>query len=351
MTSVADRRIEWQKQGLMALFLSVCLWLAGCQQPDRLHTLSGATMGTTWSVKMVGLPEGSTLPQVQHDLQQLLESINYQMSTYRSDSEISAFNQAPARSWVPISPDFVKVLDQALTLAALTDGAFDPTVGPLVNVWGFGPDAMTLTVPDADRLQAARARVGYQRLQLDVQGGRLFQPGDAYLDLSSVAKGYAVDKLADYLVMRGVSRFLVEIGGELRASGVRPDGQPWRVAVERPLPGVREVETVIEMKDMAMATSGDYRNFFEAEGQRFSHIIDPRSGRPVAHSLASVTVLSRRCSTADAWATALTVLGSEAGMRIAEQQGLAVLFLDRTEQGVEEHRSGAFLDVLAGGAL
>ena len=351
MTSVAETlRIRFAKQGLLALFLSVGL-LSGCEQPDRMHVLSGGTMGTTWSVKLVGLPQGSTLPEVRTDLDQLLESINYQMSTYREDSEISAYNRAEQGAWVAISPDFVRVLDEALMLSALTDGAYDPTVGPLVNAWGFGVDATTRSVPDAEVLARARSRVGFKRLKLDVQAGRLYQPGETYLDLSSVAKGYAVDKLADYLLMRGVENFLVEVGGELRASGVKPGGQAWRIAVEQPLPGVREVETVIEARDLAMATSGDYRNFFEAEGRTWSHIIDPRAGEPVGHTTGSVTVLARRCSTADAWATALTVLGRTEGMRIAEQQGLAVLFLERTENGIEEHRSSAFLDILAGGAL
>ena len=348
MTLVADLVALFKKQGLLALFLSVWM-VAGCQREAQIHTLAGATMGTTWSVKLVGLPRGSDLPAVQRDIQELLESINYQMSTYREDSEISRFNAAEPGTWVDISPDFVRVVDEAMVLAALTEGAYDPTIGPLVNLWGFGAAPMTLTLPDQQALDNVREHIGYQRLQLDLAQGRLFQAGGTYLDLSSVAKGYAVDKLADYLLVRGVENFLVEVGGELRALGQKPGGQSWRVAIERPVAGVREAETVIEVEGMAMATSGDYRNFFEADGRRLSHLIDPRTARPVEHQTGSVTVLSERCSTADAWATALSVLGSEAGMRIAEQQGLAVLFLDRTGDGIEERYSSSFQAILAGG--
>lgn len=341
MISVADHRLWQQGQGLWALFLSVLL-LAGCSQDQRIHTLSGQTMGTGWSVKVVGMPAGLTLPALQQDIQLLLASINRQMSTYDPDSEISRFNAGAAGSWHALSPDFQAVLSQALMLARQTGGAFDPTVGPLVNVWGFGPSPMSLTVPGQAVLDAARARVGYQQLQRDDSEAQLLQRGGVYLDLSAIAKGHAVDRVADFLALRGFHSYLVEIGGELRAAGKKPGGEPWRIAVEQPVPGLRDVATVVSLSDMALATSGDYRNFYEVDGQRFAHIIDPRTGMPVSHGVASVTVVHARCGMADGLATALTVLGEQEGLAFAETLGLAVLFLVRDGDRFREVSSSAY---------
>ncbi len=332
------------KQGLRALFtLCLMLLLLACQQQDRVHSLGGATMGTSWNVKLVGLPVGMTPAQLQQELQQLLDSVNQQMSTYQPDSDISRFNQAEPGSWQTLAADFFTVLDYALRLAADTDGAYDPTVGPLVNLWGFGPDKTSLQAPAAADIEAARSRVGWRKVVLDGATQRAQQPGGVYVDLSSVAKGYAVDKLADYLSARGINRYLVEIGGELRAQGRKPDGSGWKVAVEKPVPGLREIERVLELDSGAVATSGDYRNFFQWEGETYAHIIDPRTGMPVDHLTASVTVLAPRCAEADALATALTVLGPEQGMAFAEARQLAVLFIVRTDSGFNEHASSAFV--------
>ncbi|MBQ0753418.1 MAG: FAD:protein FMN transferase [Gammaproteobacteria bacterium] len=348
------------QQGLRALFaladgarvfsllfvLMLSLVLSGCERAPAVHHLGGATMGTTWSVKVVGLPAGSGLADVQQDLQLILESINHQMSTYQADSEISQFNQSEAGTSVALSPDFAQVLQYALRLAQETSGAYDPTVGPLVNLWGFGPDKTLLKRPSADTVAQAQQRTGWQRIRLEtgVDGAAsvVFQPGGAYLDLSSVAKGYAVDKLASYLNARQLNDYLVEIGGELRASGHKPDGTAWRVAVERPIPGVREVEKVLSLNNLSVATSGDYRNFFEEAGETYAHIIDPRTGYPVSHLTASVTVLAPTCAEADALATALTVLGPEDGLAFAQQRQLAVLFIVRTTEGFAERASPAF---------
>lgn len=336
------------RQGLRALFALVLLCLlASCARQQSVHTLAGATMGTGWQVKLVGLPAGMTPPQLQGELQQLLDNINRQMSTYQADSDISRFNAAAPGTWQTLPADFFRVLAYALQLSDQTGGAYDPTVGPLVNLWGFGPDKRGLEAPSDEALASARTRVGWQKLVLEEQTLRAQQPGGVYVDLSSVAKGYAVDKLADYLLTRGIESFLVEIGGELRASGRKPDGQGWRVAVEKPVPGLREIERVLELQDIAVATSGDYRNFFEVDGNVYAHIIDPRSGWPVDHLTASVTVLAPTCTQADALATALTVLGPEQGMAFAETRQLAVLFIVRTDKGFEPRASGAFEALLA----
>jgi len=336
------------KQGLRALFVLcfslLCMGLLNACQPapQQIHLLNGATMGTTWSVKVVNLPAGVTLPQLRTDIELLLQSINRQMSTYQPDSDISRFNQAPAGTWQVLPQDFWRVASYSLELARDSNGAFDPTVGPLVNVWGFGPEPKREHLPEAELLAAAQARVGWQKTPLRQEDQALYQPGNVYFDLSAVAKGYAVDKVADLLLGRGVKNLLVEIGGELRGHGAKPNGQPWQVAVEKPIPGIREVAHVIALQNMAIATSGDYRNYIQENEQRFSHIIDPRSGYPAEHQVVSVTVLHERCADADALATALTVMGAEEGLPWAEQRQLAVLFMVQADSGVEEQMTTAF---------
>ena len=343
MTSVVDPRHSVTRQGLRALFaLMMLVLLASCDRQPSMHSLSGKTMGTSWHIKLVGLPAGMTPPQLQQELQVILDTVNGQMSTYQPDSDISRFNQADAESWQTLPVDFYRVLDYALRLAGDTGGAYDPTVGPLVNLWGFGPDKSGVQAPTEAEIAEARGRVGWQKVKLDAATQRAFQSGGVYVDLSSVAKGYAVDKLADYLQGQGIENFLVEIGGELRASGEKPGGNAWKVAVEKPVPGEREIERILALSDIAVATSGDYRNFFEWDGQTYAHIIDPRTGMPVDHLTASVTVLADSCTEADALATALTVLGPEQGMTFADARQLAVLFMVRTDDGFIEQPSAAF---------
>jgi len=349
----ADGTAHRSKQGLRALFaVYMMLMLAACEQPQRMHLISGATMGTTWSVKVVDLPPGVTLVLLRQDIELLLESINRQMSTYRPDSDISRFNSADTETWQVVPPDFWRVATYSLMLASDTDGAFDPTVGPLVNAWGFGPESSTEGGPDAAALKAAQARVGWQRVLRNEADQALFQPGDVYLDLSATAKGYAVDKVMELLLGRGVKNALVEIGGDLRGHGVRPDGQPWRIAVEKPLPGVREIAHVLNVGDVAVATSGDYRNYIPesdvaAGGKRRSHLIDPRRGEPVEHGIVSVTVIHERCLEADGLATALSVLDPDEGMAYADKRKLAVLLMVQTAAGLEQRMTPQFQQYLA----
>jgi FAD:protein FMN transferase len=336
------------QQGLRALFaVCVLLLLASCDRPQQIHLISGSTMGTTWSVKVVDLPKGVTLPVLRQDIELLLESINRQMSTYQADSDISRFNQAEAGSWHVLPPDFWRVLRYSLALAEDTGGAFDPTVGPLVNVWGFGPEKGTGSVPDAMLLDAALARVGWQRVGINERDQAIQQPGDVYLDLSATAKGYAVDKIMEFLNGRGVRNALVEIGGDLRGSGAKPDGQPWRIAVEKPLPGVREIALVLNVRDAAVATSGDYRNYVVDGQRRRSHLIDPRSASPIDHGVVSVTVIHPVCLQADGLATALSILDPEEGLAYAERRNLAVLLMVQTDEGLEQRMTPAFRGYLA----
>lgn len=329
---------------LFLLLLGVSL-LSACTDDHqrRLSRLNGDTMGTTWSVTFTGEPQGG-IPELNGAIEAALEQVNDEMSTYRPNSVLSRFNQAPAGTVMELPEDFTQVLKESLKISRDTDGAYDITVGPLVNLWGFGPDPKRSEPPSREQIDTARQRVGWDKLEL--QGRRLTQPGRVYVDLSSIAKGFGVDKVADVLEKHGISNYLVEIGGELRASGHKPYEQPWRVAVERPAAGVREMEKIIALNDMAIATSGDYRNFFEDHGEIYSHTIDPRTGYPVGHKLGSVTVLHSSCMTADGIATALTVLGPEEGLAFAKAQQVAVLFVVRTDQGAKEIMSPAFKALL-----
>lgn len=322
--------------------------VAFASSASEVRRFGGETMGTTWSANVV-LPDGTKDDAIQHGIQAELDTVVAQMSTYDDASDLSRFNRAPAGTWHTLPPEFFAVLRHALSLARDTGGAYDPTVGPLVNLWGFGPGKHRRDPPDAAELAAARARVGWQRIRLDEVTHSAFQPGDVYVDLSSVAKGFGVDQVARFLDRAGVSAYLVEVGGELRAHGRKPDGSPWRVGVERPGAAAGavqqrdEVERVLPLNEKAIATSGDYRHFFEDGGRFFSHHIDPRTGYPVAHRVASVSVVADDCMHADPLGTAMTVLGPEEGLAYATRHRIAVLFILHGDDGrLEERMSPAF---------
>jgi thiamine biosynthesis lipoprotein len=325
------------------------LVLAGCAVPEPIE-LTGETMGTTYHVKLAALPAGVELTQVQHDVDALLGEINDEMSTYLPQSQVSQFNIAPPDKWFAVSPAVVEVVTEALEVSRQTDGALDITVEPLVELWHFGPAGVSDTTgqveflpPDQAAIDAARQRVGWEKLSVRVDPPALKKGVDGLeIDLSSTAKGYGVDRVAGLLADRGVSDYMVEIGGEVRAAGRRPDGKPWQIGIERPDVGSRQAQWVVPLTSAALATSGDYRNYFEYEGHRYSHIIDPSTGRPVEHPAASVSVLADTCMKADAWATAMLVLGPERGYDLAEKRGLAVLFVSRTDGGFATRASTAW---------
>ena len=320
----------------------VVLLAAACSRPPDPITLGGPTMGTSWSVRLASPPDRGDVRELRGEIEAILETINAEMSTYREESLISRFNRANAGERFELPPDFTTVLEDSLVLAEDSDGAFDPTVGPLVNLWGFGPEGHRTEPPPEAGITEARARTGWRQLLYDPAIRVLEQSGGVYLDFSSIAKGHAVDRIAEHLVEQGVSGFVVDIGGDLRTRGTRPDGRPWRIAVERPQSGERAIHSVIEPGDMALATSGSYRNFFRDQDRVFSHTIDPRTGWPVAHDIVSVSVLHARCAMADGLATVLTVLNEEQGMAFARERELAVLWLVNTEDGVQERMTPAF---------
>jgi len=304
----------------------------------HVHEFSGRTMGTTWNVRLVDGPRVDR-KRVLRAIEGALGDVVEQMSTWEPDSDLCRFNRAAAGTWQSLPESFGQVLACALDVAARSDGAFDPTAGALVDAWGFGPPARR-GVPGADALAQARERAGWRRLSIAPGRGVALQPGGLALDLSAIAKGFGVDLVARRLAALGIESHLVEIGGELRGSGVKPDGQPWWVALEEP--GTAATSTLVALHGLAVATSGDYRRWFEHDGTRYSHTIDPRDGLPIRHGLASVTVIHAECMQADAWSTALGVLGLDAGLALADRLDLAARFVQRTGGGFEERTSAAF---------
>jgi thiamine biosynthesis lipoprotein len=307
---------------------------------SRLHAVHGAAMGTDWSARLA-LPPGLD-PDLQSLLQQELDGIVAQMSHWDGGSLLSRYNQAPAGSWHALPPQFFAVMDYALNVFEETGGAYDPAAGALVNLWGFGPvkryDQAGFYAPARDAVDAVLAQRRTRQPLLDRGGRRLYQPGGATLDLSSVAKGYAVDCLARRLEALGLRHYLVEAGGELRGAGVKPDGQPWWVELEGvpDAAGSPAPQSVVALHGLAVATSGDYRRYFHHARRRASHTLDPRTGCPIDNGVASVTVLASTCMAADALSTALTVMGVEAGLPFAGQRGLAARFLVREDGGLRE---------------
>ena len=320
--------------------LCLLVQLAACSQP-QLMELHGSTMGTTYSIKLPRPPQNLDAAQTKAEIDALLGSINKEMSTYDPQSNLSRFNQAPPNQWQAVPNGLMSVLIAALDIHQLSDGAFDPTVGPLVNLWGFGPQG-EVEFPSPQAVQEASRKIGYTRLELDIKGQRIRKrQTDMYVDLSAIAKGFAVDEVAKLLHNKGVLDYMVEIGGELRVAGRNLADSPWRIAVESPTPGQRKVHGILALEAASVATSGDYRNYFEHEGRRYSHSIDPRTGFPVTHNLVSVTVVDPSAMRADALATALLVLGAEKGLALANQQQLAVWFIIEKDGELTDLRSPA----------
>lgn len=306
--------------------------------------LQGLTMGTSYSVKVINA--GAKTGDLKQGVNELLNEINSSMSTYLADSELSRINQNKTTDWIVVSRELMRVLQLANKVSRQSKGAFDVTVGPIVNLWGFGPDKKILEEPDEDRINSLMDRVGYKKLILDDNASRIkkIEP-TLYVDLSGIAKGFAVDKLAEYLEENGVTDYLVEVGGEIRVKGRNKDNKLWRLAIEKPAIDQRAVHQVVELTDQAIATSGDYRNYFESEGRRYSHTINPVSGRPITNRVASVSVITSSAAYSDAMATAFMVLGAENGIELADRLKLKVLFLVKRDEGFEEVRSLAFASI------
>lgn len=297
-------------------------------------------MGTTFSVKIAG-PELSAerAAELRCAVEAELESVDTKMSTYRATSELSRFNAFSGTEPFGISPETFEVFQHARQISAETRGAFDPTVGPLVKLWGFGPGGRAASlvpssIPAPDEIESLRLQLGWDKITLDEAALTVSKLEPALAcDLSAIAKGYAVDRLSDALSQLGAAEHMVEIGGEVRTRGKNEQGSVWRIGIERPQDGASAIERLLPLQDAALATSGDYRNFFEKQGVRYCHTIDPRTGMPVRHQLASVSVVDSLCVRADGYATALMVMGETVGYRFAEENELAAFFLIRDGQG------------------
>ena len=327
----------------LVLALSACFPSNNTGQEEIL--LQGRTMGTTYNIKVVGTNEQVEALNLQQKIDALLKQVNQEMSTYIKSSEISTFNQSTSTESIEVSPGFARVLKESIRLGQLSEGKLDVTVGPLVNLWGFGPEQRPDKVPSEELLAATKKRVGLQHLVLE---GNLLAKKipDLYIDLSTTAKGYGVDVVAELIEKNGITNYLVEIGGELRLKGFKSTGELWAIAIEKPLTNERSVQEVIIPRDNAVATSGDYRIYFEADGVRFSHIIDPATGKPINHKLVSVTVIHPSSMTADGLSTALMVMGMEKGIAFATENNLAALFISKTENGFDEQFTVKFKQYL-----
>ncbi len=336
--------------------LAVSAALSACGGAPETATVTGETMGTTYTVKYLANP-GTPLPdpkQTQAGFDKILQEVNRQMSTYQTDSEISRFNRMKASEGsMTVSADFATVLAEAVRLNRLTGGALDVTVGPLVNLWGFGPDKNISQAPTAAQISAAEKLVGIDKIRLEAKpsetGARLGKQADGvYLDLSAIAKGFGVDKLAQHLDSLGVQNYLVEIGGELRAKGKNQKNEAWSVGIEQPQFAQKQAaQIVVPLNNRSLATSGDYRNFrTDASGKRLSHIIDPQSKQPISHNLASVSVVADNAMTADGLATGLFVMGEEKALSTAEKNRLAVFMIIKTPDGFKTEMSSAFKEIV-----
>jgi len=324
---------------VVLLTISITACFPSNNSAKKENLLQGRTMGTTYNVKVVATPEQVETLKLQEKIDVVLKQVNQEMSTYIPDSEISRFNKSTSTSPIEISTGFSRVLKESIRLGELSQGKLDITVGPLVNLWGFGPEQRPETVPSDDVLTSTRAQIGLSYLHLN---GNLLSKDipNLYVDLSTTAKGYGVDVIAELIEANGITNYLVEIGGEMRLKGFKHTGELWAIAIEKPIldpsGDQRAVHQVIIPKDNAVATSGDYRNYFEANGQRFSHIIDPDTGKPINHNLVSVTVIAPSSMTADGLSTTLMVMGTEQGMAFAIENDIAALFISKTEHGFTE---------------
>lgn len=302
------------------IFLLAFLLAAGCDG-RRGHVITGRTMGTTYSVTVVTGHFGS-IAGLQEKINRRLQEINRSMSPYLEDSEISRFNRfQQTGEEFRISADFLYVMKAAAQIHRLSDGAWDGTVNPLVDLWGFGRAGRADQVPPAEKIAALLGDIGFDKIEIRDTGALVKRQASVTLDLSSIAKGFGVDQVAGVVRAAGFTDFLVEIGGEVVAAGLRPDGRPWRVGINRPKPeaGFDEIYRAVSLKDQALATSGNYRQFFVQDGRRYSHLIDPTTGYPVADRVVSVSILADTCTLADGLATAVMVMGAERGLALIDR--------------------------------
>lgn len=333
------------RRGLLAVAL---LALAGCDnQPAAAKpglVLEGKTMGTFWRVSLAGI-DSARQNELRTRIQAQLDGDDRLLSTYKSDSALSRFNQSRSTEPYPVTEEMSDIVTASLRIGAKTGGAMDVTVGPLVNLWGFGPDKQPIKTPTQAQIDAAKALTGLQHLTVINKAGRQWLQKDLpglYVDLSTVGEGYAADRLARLMEQNGISRYLVSVGGAVVTRGTNQDGKAWRVAIQKPTDRENAVQAVVDLNGHGISTSGSYRNYYELEGKRLSHIIDPVSGAPVQHRLVSATVIAPTALEADGWDTGLMVLGTEKAKQVAQKEGLAVYLITKEDKGFSTWMSPQF---------
>lgn len=326
--------------GWKVFFLVLMGALSACGNGDTLETFGGPTMGSTYSIKYVRHTGLSAPDEVRVQVEQILADVDRQMSTYRSDSDIERFNALPANHCQIMPAPVLELIRVGERLSSLSEGSFDLTVEPLLNLWGFGPQAREEKVPSTEALAEVKQRVGHTHLRID--GDQLCKDAAVEVDFNGIAAGYTVDTIAARLEALGIHHYLVEVTGELKASGKKADGSPWRVALEEPRADQQVAQRIVTIDGYGLSTSGDYRNYFEQDGQRFSHTFDARTGAPVSHALASVTVVHPSALMADGLSTLLLILGPERGWDYAEKHDVGAFFVIRADTGFVTRSSHAF---------
>ena len=328
-------------------FLLIAIFASACKQTTetKLVELNGKTQGTTYSIKIVDSKlslDNSSKEKLHKEIDSILVEISNQMSTWQNDSEISEFNLSKTTDWFPVSLDFVNVVETSQRISETSNGALDITVGALVNLWGFGPVKKDEVIPSDNEIEEAKKLCDYKKISFRKNEPAIKKEIDNItIDLSAVAQGFSVDKLNNYLFEKGYKNFLVEIGGGVRTAGKNHLNENWKIGISVP-DGSFDIQKVISLDNAAVSTSGDYRDYFEKDGVRFSHTIDPKTGKPITHSLASVTVVCKNCADADGYSTAIDVLGPDAGYELAVKEKLAVLLIVKTENGFSEKMTPEF---------
>ncbi|BAE74429.1 Thiamine biosynthesis lipoprotein ApbE precursor [Sodalis glossinidius str. 'morsitans'] len=334
---------------LTGVIMATLMLLGGCDgatPPEQAQSwrAEGKTMGTYYRV-LVANPPAAALTGLNEAIEQRLAEDNHQISTWQDDTILSRFNRYHGTEPQPITPGMADIISTALRVGAKTGGEMDITIGPLVNLWGFGPEKQPTKTPDAKQIESARARVGLAHLRLiETSEGQWLQKSmpDMYVDLSTVGEGYATDHLAALLEQRGITRYLVSVGGAVLTRGLSSCQQPWRVAIQHPTDEFVAAEAVVDLQGHGISTSGSYRNYYELEGKRVSHVIDPVTGGPIDHKLVSATVIATTALEADGWDTGLMVLGTEKAKQLALQEGLAVFLITKTDHGFTTWMSPQF---------
>lgn len=323
------------------LFGVVAFMVAACKPSATLETFGGPTMGSTYSVKFVHTATTPSTAVLKQGIDAILADVDQQMSTWRADSRVSIFNQAPAGTCMSVPAPMLELVTLGESLSKQTDGAFDMTLFPLMRAWGFGPGSRGEKVPSAEEIAAAKQGVGHQYLH--IRDGQLCKDIALKVDFNAVAAGQAVDRMAAFMESQGIQHYVVEATGEVKARGHKPDGSAWHIAIEAPRDDQQIAQKILNLDGLGLSTSGDYRNYFEKDGRRYSHTLDARTGYPIAHTLASVTVAHPQAVYADGLSTLLMILGPEEGMTFATQSGIAAFFIVREGGGFVTKASPAFL--------